>query len=583
MNKVQRTQADNSEHNWWRGGVIYQIYPRSFYDANGDGVGDLAGITEKLDYVASLNVDAIWLSPFFKSPMKDFGYDVSDYRDVDPLFGSLDDFKTLIHKAHELGIKIIIDQVLSHSSDQHDWFHESRQSRDNSKSDWYVWADAKPDGTVPNNWLSVFGGSAWTWDSRRNQYYLHNFLSSQPDLNFHNPKVQQQCLDDVEFWLKLGVDGIRLDACNFYFHDQQLRNNPPVPPEKEKTRGVSGGNPYGFQQHIYDICQSECVDYHQRLRDLFNRYPGTASVGEIGADDALAVMAEYMSGGDKLFMAYTFDLLTTKFKAPEIVKVVDRVETELTDGWPCWAFSNHDVVRAVSRLPKAESYQQLADQVRLLVALLTSLRGSVCVYQGEELGLPEADIPFEKIQDPYGIPFWPEFKGRDGCRTPMPWQQDAPFAGFIKNSSESSDVEPWLPVSKAHQVLSADAQLNESASPVLAYQQWLAWRKDFPALIEGDFSWCGIGSEWCEAIADKDFSLDDELTLANGLMFKRSLKGESILVAFNLSNKPLSLPLDDTIQIEHVLDGHGFNSSASQNTIELEAYQAFYARIACSD
>lgn len=230
--------------NWWRGGVIYQVYPRSFFDSNGDGVGDLPGVLHKLDYIASLNVDAIWLSPFFTSPMKDFGYDVADYRGVDPLFGTLDDFVRLVEACHERGMRVLIDQVLNHSSDQHQWFVESRSSRDNDKADWYVWADPKPDGTVPNNWLSVFGGPAWSWDSRRRQYYLHNFLSSQPDLNFHCPAVQDQLLDDMEFWLKLGVDGFRLDAANFYFHDLELRDNPPNLEIREGSIGVRVDNPY---------------------------------------------------------------------------------------------------------------------------------------------------------------------------------------------------------------------------------------------------------------------------------------------------------------------------------------------------
>ncbi len=266
-----------NRNDWWRGGVIYQVYPRSFYDSNGDGVGDLRGVVEKIDYIASLNVDAIWLSPFFTSPMKDFGYDVSDYRDVDPLFGTLEDFKQVIEVAHARGIRILIDQVLNHSSDQHAWFKESRSSRDNPKADWYVWADPKVDGTVPNNWLSVFGGPAWTWDSRRKQYYLHNFLASQPDLNFHCEAVQQQLLDDMEFWLKLGVDGFRLDAANFYFHDRQLRDNPPNYDIREGSIGVRADNPYAFQKHLYDKTQPENLGFLRRIRHLLEQYPGSAT------------------------------------------------------------------------------------------------------------------------------------------------------------------------------------------------------------------------------------------------------------------------------------------------------------------
>lgn len=270
---------------WWRGGVIYQIYPRSYADANHDGVGDLKGITDKLDYVASLNVDAIWLSPFFKSPMKDFGYDVSDYRAVDPTFGDLEDFKIMLEKAHSLGIKIIIDQVISHTSDEHDWFAQSRASADNPKSDWYVWADAKPDGTPPNNWMSIFGGPAWEWDGQRKQYFMHNFLRSQPDLNLHNPDVQDAVLGEMRFWLELGVDGFRLDTANFYMHDQQLRDNP-ARDMSQFDAGVGGtaDNPYFFQQHVYDKDHPDNLAFMTRIRDLMDEFGVTTTVGEVGSD-----------------------------------------------------------------------------------------------------------------------------------------------------------------------------------------------------------------------------------------------------------------------------------------------------------
>ena len=266
-------------NDWWRGAVIYQIYPRSFKDSNGDGVGDLPGITSKLTYVAELGVDAIWISPFFRSPMKDFGYDVSDYRDVDPIFGSLEDFDELIRQDHALGLKVIIDQVLSHTSDQHAWFKASRDSRDNPKADWYVWADARADGSPPNNWLSVFGGSAWRWDTRRRQYYLHSFLAEQADLNFHHPEVQDALLEEVRFWCKRGVDGFRFDACNHHFHDQALRNNPPAVQQNVST--VRADNPYAMQMHWYDKSQPENLDFLERLREVLDEY-GVASVGEVG-------------------------------------------------------------------------------------------------------------------------------------------------------------------------------------------------------------------------------------------------------------------------------------------------------------
>ena len=284
-----------SQTPWWRGAVIYQIYPRSFLDSNGDGVGDLPGIIAKLDYIAGLGVDAIWISPFFKSPMADFGYDIADYRAVDPLFGSLVDFDRLLEKAHGLGLKVMIDQVLSHSSIAHVWFQESRQDRSNPKADWYVWADPREDGTPPNNWLSLFGGVAWQWEPRREQYYLHNFLVDQPDLNFHNAEVQQATLDNVRFWLDRGVDGFRLDAINFCFHDAQLRDNPAKPADKRVGRGFSADNPYAYQYHYFNNTQPENLAFLERLRGLLDLYPNAVSLGEISSEDSLATTAEYLS------------------------------------------------------------------------------------------------------------------------------------------------------------------------------------------------------------------------------------------------------------------------------------------------
>ncbi|MEM9268958.1 MAG: alpha-amylase family glycosyl hydrolase, partial [Pseudomonadota bacterium] len=278
------TQASGltPDPDWWRGAVIYQIYPRSFQDSNGDGIGDLRGIIDRLPYVASLGVDAIWISPFFTSPMEDFGYDVSDYRDVDPMFGTLGDFDALIERAHGLGLRVMIDLVLSHTSAQHPWFEESRQSRDNPKSDWYVWADPNLDGTPPNNWLSIFGGSAWAWDGTRRQYYLHNFLASQPDLNFHCEAVQDALLDVARFWLEQGVDGFRLDTINFYVHDKDLRSNPALPVEARNATIAPDVNPYNYQDHLYDKNRPENLAFLRRLRAVMDDYPDTAAVGEVG-------------------------------------------------------------------------------------------------------------------------------------------------------------------------------------------------------------------------------------------------------------------------------------------------------------
>lgn len=539
---------------WWRGGIIYQIYPRSFADSNGDGIGDLPGIIERLPYVASLGVDAIWISPFFRSPMKDFGYDIADYRDVDPMFGNLADFDRLVARAHELNLKVMIDQVLSHTSDQHPWFVESRSSRDNPKADWYVWADPKPDGTPPNNWLSVFGGSAWQWDSRRRQFYLHNFLTSQPDLNFHNPEVQQQVLDDIRFWLERGVDGFRFDACIFHFHDRQLRDNPPAANRDTKT--VMETNPYGMQRHLYDKTQPENLPYLQRIRALLNEY-GAASVGEIGDDDSLKTMAAYTADGDKLHMAYSFNLLTAERSAAYIRQQVEELEAQMKDGWACWSFGNHDVARVMTRWggPNATP-----DYIKVAGAMLMSLRGSVCWWQGDELALTEADIPFEKLQDPYGINFWPEFKGRDGCRTPMPWSSTQPHGGF----SAGRDVEPWLPVPPEHRARAVDVNEADPGSPLNALRRFIAWRKTQRCLVDGDIRFLDAPEPVLALIR----------TPAN------AGHGDTLLALFNLGQDAVSLELPQAPQTIAV-DGHGFEGARREaQRFTLPAYGAYFGKMA---
>ncbi|MEM6616314.1 MAG: alpha-amylase family glycosyl hydrolase, partial [Pseudomonadota bacterium] len=378
------------DENWWRGGVIYQIYPRSFLDADGNGIGDLPGITAKLDYIQSLGVDAIWISPFFVSPMEDFGYDVADYCDVDPMFGTIEDFDRLLDAAHQRGLRVMVDLVISHTSAKHKWFVESRSSRTNAKADWYVWAEPKSDGTPPTNWLSIFGGSAWEWDSRRRQYYLHNFLTSQPDLNFHNPTVQDVMLSIARFWLERGVDGFRLDTVNMYFHDAELRDNPPMA-EGMAVNGIPEQNPYSMQEPRYNITRPENHAFLERLRGLMDEFPATACVGEVGAvTDMYKTLADYTVEGERLHMAYSFDFLSHTYSAGHVRSVVERMEAN-PGSWPSWAFSNHDVERVISRWGQGEHSEKAGP---LLVALLASLRGTPCLFQGEELGLPEAVVPY---------------------------------------------------------------------------------------------------------------------------------------------------------------------------------------------
>ena len=536
---------------WWRGAVIYQIYPRSFLDTNGDGVGDLPGIIERLDYVAGLGVDAVWIAPFFKSPMADFGYDIADYRAVDPLFGTLEDFDRLLAKAHALGLKVMIDQVFSHTSAQHDWFRESRQSRDNPKSDWYVWADPRADGTAPNNWLSIFGGPAWQWEPRRQQYYLHNFLAAQPDLNFHNPQVRAAVLESVRFWLERGVDGLRLDAINFCFHDRQLRDNPAKPEDRRVGRGFSPDNPYAYQYHLYNNTQPEILGFLEELRALLDRYPGVAALGEISSEDSLATIVEYTHGA-RLHMGYSFELLTDDFSAAHIRNTVSALDAKMRDGWPCWAISNHDVERVLSRWGGGRPSAQLAN---VLTAMLCSLRGPVCVYQGEELGLTEAVLPFEVLQDPYGIAFWPQFKGRDGCRTPMPWTAEA-HGGFTRGV-------PWLPVPKEHLELAVSGQEADAASTLHGFRQFMRWRRGHPALRTG-------------AIRFID-------TPEPILAFTRELASERLLVVFNLADGPAELALP-ALRGARPLRGHALHEGMLDGErLRLPGYGALFATFTQTD
>ncbi|MDP3655569.1 MAG: alpha glucosidase [Brevundimonas sp.] len=487
---------------WWRGAVIHQIYPRSYADTDGDGVGDLAGITDHLDHIASLGVDAVWISPFFTSPMKDFGYDVADYCDVDPVFGTLADFDRLIDKAHGLGLRIITDLVLAHTSDQHAWFRDSRQARTGPKADWYVWAEAKADGSPPNNWQSVFAGPAWTWDARRGQYYLHNFLPEQPQLNLHNVAVQDALLDAARFWLDRGVDGFRFDAINFAMHDPLLRDNPPAAPGGKRTR------PFDFQSRVHNQSQPQIPDFLARVRALMDEYPGRFSVAEVVGEAAEAEMQAFTADDRRLNSAYGFAYLYADELTPELVRRANAAwDGRPGQGWPSWAFSNHDAPRAVSRWRQGRDPDRFA---RMAMLLLMCLRGNVFLYQGEELGLPQGDVPFDRLVDPEAIANWPETLGRDGARTPMPWRADAPHAGF-------SIAEPWLPVDPRHPPLAVDRQEADRSSILHLTRRLIAFRKTEPALRLGDL---------------RMLDAPDPI-----LAFERAWGGEVLTCVFNLGHE----------------------------------------------
>jgi len=505
---------------WWRGATIYQIYPRSFQDSSGNGVGDLKGITRRLEYIASLNVDAIWLSPFYRSPMKDFGYDVADYCDVDPLFGTMEDFDNLLAKAHSLGLKVLVDQVYSHTSDQHEWFEESRASRDNSKADWYVWADPSADGTPPNNWQSMFGGPAWKWDPVRMQYYMHNFLVCQPQLNLHNPEVQEALLGVAKFWLDRGVDGFRMDALNFAMHDPKLRNNPPAALfDKNMVR------PFDYQHQTYSQFHRDTPKFLEKLRTLTDQYDGIFTLAEVCADDGNVAIKRFIKGTARMNSAYGFDFLYSPELTPHLVaEVMSHWPDEPGMGWPSWAFENHDAPRAVSRWCAPEHRDAFA---RVKNALLIALRGTVIVYQGEELGLEQDDIPFHLLKDPEAINNWPRTLSRDGARTPIPWDETA-HGGF-------SDALPWLPLGPENAARAVSLQEGDPASTLNYARAVFSLRKRYPALRLGAIENCQVEGDI--------------------LVLDRVYEAQRVRCLFNLG--PADIPFSDTSDDTVLIAGVG--------------------------
>jgi alpha-glucosidase len=536
---------------WWRDAVIYQIYPRSFQDSTGDGVGDLNGITQRLEHIASLGVDCIWLSPIFTSPQADMGYDVSNYTDIDPIFGTLDDFDRMLARAHELGLKVITDQVLSHTSDQHPWFIESRKDRTNPKADWYVWSDPKPDGSPPTNWHSHFGGPAWEFEAVRGQYYLHNFLSQQPDLNFHNPDVVDAILDTAKFWLDRGLDGFRLDTVNYYFHDKHLRSNPAA----KGGRQVMATDLYGMQDNIHNKNQLENLAFLEQLRALCDQYDDIMMVGEVGdmGQRSIDLMAEYTKGSNRLHMAYSFAMLGPDFNPKHFRGCIEGFQKGAPDGQPEWSFSNHDVPRHVTRWAEhAVSDESIA---KLACAMLMSFEGTIGIYQGEELGQLETVMKFEELTDLQAIRYWPGVKGRDGCRTPMVWDHKADNAGFTAGT-------PWLPVKAPQVAHSVDLQEAQNDSVLHFYRQTIGFRKSHPCMTRGKTAW---------------IDLPDPM-----LAFTRSTADQHLTCVFNLSKAPQTLTVTGTATLtgpQHAtladstltLPGNGFAFLGHSATLKLTA------------
>lgn len=484
---------------WWRDGIFYQVYPRSFQDSNGDGVGDLAGILQRLPYVKSLGVDAIWLSPIFPSPMADFGYDISDYTGIEPLFGTMADLDALLAAAHDNGLKLILDLVPNHTSDQHPWFVESRSSRDNPKRDWYIWRDPDEGGGVPNNWLSEFGGSAWQFDETTGQYYYHAFLAQQPDLNWRNPDVRAAIYDVMRFWLEKGVDGFRVDVIWHLIKDAEFRDNPPNPHYAE------GRPPNEKIMTQYSTDQPEVHDVIAEMRRVTDAYDARVLIGEIYLP-LHRLMAYYGNDLTGAQMPFNFALLSTFWSARSIEKIVEDYEKALPKGaWPNWVLGNHDRPRVASRVGP--------EQARVAAMLLLTLRGTPTLYYGDEIGMHQLAIAPEDVRDPFEKNVPGIGVGRDGCRTPMQWDCSN-FAGF-------SDVRPWLPLPEDHirnNVVDLEA---DSRSILTLYKRLIALRQGCPPLVAGDYH---------PLAAQGDL-----------LIYRREAEGRAVTVVLNLGPEPIAV------------------------------------------
>jgi glycosidase len=460
---------------WWQTGVVYQIYPRSFQDSDGDGVGDLSGIAARLDYLATLGANAIWISPFYPSPMKDFGYDVADYCDVDPLFGTLADFDRLLAAAHARGLRLIVDWVPNHTSDQHPWFRASRRSRADPKRAWYVWRDPRPDGSPPNNWLSSFGGPAWAFDERTGQYYLHSFLPEQPDLDWRNPEVRAAMLDTLRFWLDRGVDGIRIDVVTALMKDPALRDNPPAGLEHHQFHKAMGA--YGSQLHVNDRNhpdQHEVLREVRRLLDSYGTVRSRVAIGELHVYDLRRWALYYGAELDELHLPFNFGLLDAPWSAAAVRRLVDDTEAALPPGaWPNWVVGNHDEHRIASRVGERT--------VRTVMALLLTLRGTPTLYYGDELAIPDVHVPPELAQDPWGKRVEGLGLGRDPARTPMQWDA-SPGAGFAPPG-----VRPWLPLTPDTAIRNVEAQSRDPDSMLSLTRRLLQVRRAHPALDRGSY------------------------------------------------------------------------------------------------
>lgn len=511
---------------WWKEAVVYQIYPRSFYDSNGDGIGDLEGIIQKLDYLNgkkdSLGIDAIWLSPINNSPMVDFGYDISDYKNIEPIFGDLLVFRKLIKEAKKRDIKILMDLVVNHTSDQHPWFIESRSSLDNPKRDYYIWVDPV-NGKPPNNWMAAFGGNAWEFDNETHQYYYHGFTVEQPDLNWRNKEVQKEIHDVIKFWLDLGVDGFRLDVVNYYIKDEKLRSNP--------IDLLKGLRPYDIQIHKYDRDRKETHDILKKFRKILDSYSDNrVSIGEVFIEPPgnPKLANSYLGENDELHMAFNFAFLYSNWNADSFRDEIIAWEKALDhNGWPNYTLSNHDQIRHIGRYKKGK---ETTPRAKLAALLMLTLRGTPFLYYGEEIGMEDQPLPKHKIQDPLGKKYWPIFSGRDRSRLPMCWD-GSKYAGF-------SEVEPWLPLNRNYKEINVEKSMEDENSLFHTYKKLLKIRKESKILRRGDI----------------------EILKSNReiLAYLRIYNSEKILVLINFTNhvQDCELKKIDSKKIEILFDTH---------------------------
>jgi alpha-glucosidase len=512
---------DNYKHLWWQRGIIYQVYPRSFQDSNNDGIGDLKGIMQRLDYLTWLGVSAVWISPIYPSPMADFGYDISNYTAVHPLFGSMEDFQALIEQAHSKQLKVILDLVPNHTSDEHPWFIESKSSRDNPKRDWYIWKDAKEDGSPPNNWLSVFGGSAWEWDDTTNQFYYHAFLKQQPDLNWRNPEVKKAMLNVMRFWLDRGVDGFRVDVMWHMIKDDKLRDNPVNPDYKPQMATYEQLLP------VYSTDQPEVHDIVHDMRKLLNEYEERMMIGEIYLP-IHRLVTYYGIDNKGAHLPFNFMLLSLPWEAHRIASAIDEYEAALPDkSWPNWVLGNHDQPRITSRIG--------LQQAKVAAILLLTLRGTPTIYYGEEIGMRDVPIPFEEVQDPQGLNMPDKNLSRDPGRTPMQWDTGK-YAGF-------TDAKPWLRLSFDSHRVNVEKQKADQFSQLTLYRKLIDLRQHEPALMWGDY---------------KPVYADHQ-----ALAYVRSTAdAKSFLIVLNLSHRPCylnitSMNIQGTVKISTTVELEG--------------------------